>query len=399
MATWRDRIGMARFRTAAFHVGEAEREGGRRTVTHEYPLRDRPFVEDLGRQARAFPVDGYVLGPDYMTARDELLAALEEAGTGELVHPYYGTLRVMVQRFRVRESTRDGGLALFSIDFIETEDAPAFPSAAPVSGARVAAGADAAEAAATAEFLAEYDITDLPFAALESLTGAVAAAGEAMSRWLAPVVSGTQYLATLKRGTDALVLDAVSLVRSPLKVLGEFKGVLETLGTAPLTPRLGVAALLEAYGFTSTTPRPPATTATRRQERACYDAVLRLARTLTVVQAARLAPQVDHDSYDAAVALRDAIVAKVEEQAELAGDEGYPALSQLRADLVRAVPGEAADLPRLVRYTPSHTLPSLVLAHRLYGDLALEADLVTRNAVVRPGFVVGGAELEVLSRA
>ena len=43
-----------------------------------------------------------------------------------------------------------------------------------------------------------------------------------------------------------------------------------------------------------------------------------------------------------------------------------------------------------------HSVPQL-LAQRLYGSIDLEDDLVTRNGVARPGFVPGGAELEVLS--
>jgi prophage DNA circulation protein len=39
-----------------------------------------------------------------------------------------------------------------------------------------------------------------------------------------------------------------------------------------------------------------------------------------------------------------------------------------------------------------------VLAHRLYGDLAAETDLVARNRIPNPAFVPGGHPLEVLSR-
>ena len=69
---------------------------------------------------------------------------------------------------------------------------------------------------------------------------------------------------------------------------------------------------------------------------------------------------------------------------------------QLRADLMRAVPGEDSDLPRLGIVTPPAMVPSIVLAHRLYGDTDREADLVTRNRIPRPGFIRGGEPLEVL---
>jgi prophage DNA circulation protein len=400
MATWRDRIrGGASFRGVPFHVEVAELGGGRRTVRHEYPLRDVPYVEDLGRRARTFTVDAYVLGEDYLERRDALIAALETAGPGELVHPYYGTRRVAVGPFRVRESTADGGLARFSIDFEETAVSPPFPAAVPAGAVRVAAAADLADAAIGAGYLTSFRVAGVARSALTSLSGVLASAAAAMDEALAPFVRDTQQLAGMKRDLDALVLDADALVRQPVAVLGGLRDVIASLGTAPLTPSLGIRALLTAYGFAPSSSRPPSTTATRRQEQANWDALVRLFRTLAVVQAARLATAERFDSYDAAVAVRDAIGDRLDEQAELADDEGYAALLQLRADLVRAVPGEESDLPRLVRHTPAYTVPSLVLAHQLYGDVSLEADLVARNRVARPGFVPGGVELEVLARA
>jgi prophage DNA circulation protein len=106
----------------------------------------------------------------------------------------------------------------------------------------------------------------------------------------------------------------------------------------------------------------------------------------------------EFDSYDEAVAARDEITDLLDEQADEAADDTYPALMQLRADLVKAVPGEGADLPRLLAYTPPATVPSLVLAHRLYGDVTKELEVVARNKVRHPGFVTGGRELEVVSR-
>jgi prophage DNA circulation protein len=81
----------------------------------------------------------------------------------------------------------------------------------------------------------------------------------------------------------------------------------------------------------------------------------------------------------------------------LPGDTAFPALNQLRADLVRAVPGEDSGLARLVSYAPAFTVPSLVLAFQLYGDVTREADIVARNSIRHPGFVIGGRALEVLS--
>jgi prophage DNA circulation protein len=85
---------------------------------HEYPERDLPYAEDLGRKARVFKITGLVIGPDYMAQRDALLAACEQPGPGTLVHPYHGTMEVVCQACTYREETRAGGRASFSFTFM-----------------------------------------------------------------------------------------------------------------------------------------------------------------------------------------------------------------------------------------------------------------------------------------
>ena len=58
---WRSRLMPAKFRGARFHVDTGVRESGRRIVPHEFPKRDVPYAEDMGRRAREFTVRGYII--------------------------------------------------------------------------------------------------------------------------------------------------------------------------------------------------------------------------------------------------------------------------------------------------------------------------------------------------
>jgi prophage DNA circulation protein len=127
--------------------------------------------------------------------------------------------------------------------------------------------------------------------------------------------------------------------------------------------------------------------------------LLGLGQSLALAEAARLAPTADFESREEAIAVRDAIADGLDEQAEAAAtDSSFAALVDLRATLVRSVPGEDHALPRLLSHTPAYTVPSLVLAYRLYGDTASEADIIARNRIRHPGFIAGGEPLEILSR-
>jgi prophage DNA circulation protein len=381
--SWRDRMGPAKFRGVPFFVETSERGGGRRGVTHEYPFREVPFREDIGRKARTFPIEGYVVGENYFAARDALISALEAAGPGELVHPYHGTLRVAVVDFRVRESAADGGMAVFSVDFVETSAQPVQPTAAPDTASKVRTSAAAARAAVQTEFLARY----VPGALHTSITGALTSLSGAVDKLLTYSLMEKDSLASMKVQSAAFSSGISALVNVASDMFDTTANLFDGLD----------GGLLDLYRFDPGV-RPPATTSRRVQEQANFDAVQRMVQRLAVIRAAELALDATYDSYDAAVAARDALTVCLDEQADVAADDTYPSLLQLRADLVKAIPGENTDLPRLLAYTPQDTVPSLVLAHLLYGDVTLEADLLARNRVRHPGFVMGGQPLEVLSR-
>lgn len=394
LADGRELIG-ASFRGVPFFVEAADRDGGRRLVVHEFPLRDDPYVEDLGRRARSFRVDGYVVGDAYVRQRDELLAALEDSsGPGELVHPYFGVRRAVCANVAVREAIADGGMARISIEFVEAPAQGAAPTEETALPEQVAASADAAVVAAEAEFGSSYDASGLPSFALDSAETAFTNAAAALGAALAPVVHDTQELAALNGQLHVLTAEASALVRAPAEILGAFRSTITGLAeTAAGAPGDMVDALLEAYAA-DLGPPAPATTATRQRERANQDALTGALRQLLAIEAARLVPEVAFESIDEATAARDRIAAILEELAAAAGDTMYPALVTLRADLVRAVPGDAT-FARIITVEQRAPIPSLLLAYRLYGSVEKEPDIVTRNRAPHPGFVSG--ELEVLS--
>lgn len=116
---WRDRLLPASFRGVEFKVDTAGKAGGRRGVTHEFPKRDTPSDEDLGRRAKRWAVSGYVIGPDYDLQADALEEALNREGHGMLVHPTMGQMLVRCDVYTRGERRTEGGMATFDMTFIE----------------------------------------------------------------------------------------------------------------------------------------------------------------------------------------------------------------------------------------------------------------------------------------
>jgi prophage DNA circulation protein len=407
--TWRSKLGRvsvgegdkrrelvgARFRGVKFFVDAVERTGGRRIVVHEFPGRDEPYVDDHGRRARTFPVEAYVIGADYLAERDALLEALEDhKGPGELLHPYHGRRKVICGAVSVRESSADGGIARFAIEFTEApaQSVAAYVEADPAGKVKVSS---TAAAVATSAALEEpFSITGLASYAIESAEIAVATAAEALGDALRPIVYETQELARLDSQIRLLVLDVSSLARAPLDAL---LGFAEVLAGLTVTIADSPGDVLDALVDAATVDLGAGvleTTAGRIQERANQVALHAAIRRTFAIEAARLAPDVTFDSHEEAIATRDALADLLDEQAAIADDTAYPALIQLRADLVRAIPGDA-ELARIVTIERRTAVPSLVLAYQLHGSVEGEADIISRNGIRHPGVISG--TLRVLS--
>ena len=385
----------ASFRGVAFHVETSERTGGRRTVKHEFPQRDDPYVDDMGRQARVFRVNGYVLGDDFAKQRDALISALEDqAGPGELVHPYYGAKRAICSGFTFSDARDDGGMSLFAIDFEETPVQPTAPTEAPDLPGVVDASSDDALGAVQGDFEGTYDVDGMPSFSLESASRVLTDMSEALGEALAPIIESTQEMAKLTQQIEIIVAQASALVREPAEILTAFRDTLavlvDTVAGAP-------GSVLQAFSAAYTADTGPVvleTTATREQERANQLALDAALRRILAIEAARLAPLAEFESIDYAISVRDQIIEMLDEQAETASDDVFPFLIQLRADVVRAVPSQAT-LAREITMEQRTAIPSLLLTYQLYGSVENEDDVLARNGVRDPRFVSG--TLRVLS--
>lgn len=386
----------ASFRGATFFVEESSRSGGRRTVTHEFPQRDDPFVEGLGRRARKFPMTGYVIGDGYLVKKEALLTALEADGVGQLVHPYYGTRRAICDTYTVREAIAGAGMATFQLDFLEAPVQTLVPVQAPDSVGKMASSANAARTAVKAELAEKFSPLGMPAFGLASAETALKTASAALTARLGPIITTTQELASLNSQAALITAQAAALVRAPDTILDLFGGAITSLvATSLAAPGAMLAALTAVYDDITTLP-VRLLTATRIREAANLDALSGALRRVAVIEASRLAPTVPYVSTDDAGAARDLVASRLDEQALGAGDTAYPVLVTLRSDLLRAVPGTAV-LARVVDTSRRTAIPSILLTYQLYGSVDLEADVIARNpaATRHPGFVAGA--LRVLS--
>lgn len=265
---WRDQLQNGKFRDAEFLTEAVENDIGRRTALHEYPLRDKPFAEDMGKKAREFVVECFVIGDDYMSLRDKLIAALEKQGAGTLVHPYWGNQNVQVLKCRVRESSDEGRMARFSITFAE-----AGQNETPAENADTAAvvnnKVDAGINAGISDFSKVFSVAKMPeFVATDAVT--------TINSALDVVAKAPAALASV----NAIRANVATAVNDPLTLAQNMTGAIAQVSDLPTLKKLAT--------FGNDLATIAKTTASRTQQANNQQAIVALVRTASVLETARL---------------------------------------------------------------------------------------------------------------
>jgi len=375
VSDWRPKhAAPATFRGVPFWVDTGNQGGGRGVVAHEIPgSEDPPYAEDNGKKKRSFSVEGYVLGTEYETARDNLLTALEQRGPGELVHPYFGTRRVALDTYGMKQVRTEGGRAIFTMEFIETSAEATSPNVKTDTHADAVQSVTSARRAAQSAFTAVHS-GDRFTSELNALNNVVSLASSALSK----IAAAPAALAAFARiGEIAVTVGRIDALFSQLE------GVAATLSDPS-------AFLFQFLGFVPGV-RPLGSSQQKLVEQVNYDATVVYTQRAVIFSASSVLVDQVFTSYDDANAARDTLLDALDAHLEAVTDDSFADLLNLRASLVAAVPD--VDLPRLREVSPPVVLPSLVLAQRIWGNVDLELDLVARNHVRHPGFVSGPLEV------
>ena len=367
--SWRDSLQPASFRGVAFKTFGTQARIGRRNVLHQYPFRDKPYLEDLGRDASEYKIDGYVIQNkgnqfNYFQERDTLMDALMARGAGTLVHPSLGEINVAVSgRVSVEENfAQEGGIAKFSMVFVEagtnqnpTEEDNPLSLVGGVVGEVLDRVMDT--------FGEGFSVEDMPgFAVLSAIQSVqtqanmiVAAVTSIQGAVLATVNSAVTYVQTLRDSVIDIIDTPCDVARvlvdgynSFMGIIGEFgetitgnvlgscSGRLISSNPPAATGVVGRSAVLAALALTRfgeplDTPSPspyggrlpavPLTTEVRVKQAANQIAIVNAARTAAIATAAQIGIRGEYESYDDAMGVLENILDALDAHLLKLGDE------------------------------------------------------------------------------
>lgn len=231
--------GEGSFRNVPFLVYKEQRErGGRNIVKREYPLRESGGADDLGPKLPAFTFTVIVQGDDAQAQRKALRDALYAPGAGELIHPDYGTLNVLIDSFESRYNVSEQRVVEFTISATPQANDTA-PQMQNDTAAMLATKAGGGLNSVFNTLADGWAVVSDNLHDLQAMADTVSEKIDALENTVSSV-GIMQDISAFAASFSAMKGNITALITSPLRMAQQFAGVFSGLIALPSLPSLSL---------------------------------------------------------------------------------------------------------------------------------------------------------------
>lgn len=399
-AAWKAGFLQASFRRIEFFIEGHTYNGGRRNKQHIFPERDNTENEDLGLAPRKYKLSAYISGPDYFQQRDALRNALESGGPGTLVHPYLGTKRVVVDGdYSMTETVTEGCVARFDITFAE-DVLDDITFTVTNTQQTIVSSTQALFDAMTEDFVDGYTIETATSTGLQDALAAVAKITDIIqkAKKIANTVADFQRkIANIKGKIAAYTLNAAQLMDNLIPVIDFGNNPFDLV--VPIVTSKAKKSFDEIRQIVQRVSEPLTVTPIEVSGAADYPskqiqtamAIIAIGSGASTISAIVFktieeAQQIQNDLF----AMMDTLIDQ-----ELLSDTVYEAVMDVKTAVAKDIDQRVRELDRVVNYTLPETCSSLFLSNEIYGDLSREQEIIDRNNIAHPMFIIPIAPVKV----
>jgi|GEM_PF-3190252 len=351
-----------------FFVDSSSDTFGRRGQSYEYPLGERVSFKDLGRKARKFSVEGYLIGTDQVGQSNAMAALAESPEPGMLVHPMYGPQMVSCISLETKaEYKKEIRVTRLTFEFVEAALSMAPYSAGVAVSVVFAAGMSAVAASQQTATWAPVS-RDVTTAAGLSV---------ALARQIAPA-------------TDEASFDAIDRLHwqddTGEQVSATFAGV-----TAPMSDGTATVRRIQTDAASRLRNWNADVVAAQTGASPSVEAMIVTARLALINDFALVSAQTSYSTIKDAITDLDFVMAVYDEEEDIAARRGddvlVSAIRTARANAAAAILSRNIRLPGVASTDVDGLWPSVVVAGKLYFDGKRYRDVESYNPQMNPYFI------------
>lgn len=388
----------------SFEVTDSSLSFGRRTVVHDYPQRDMPYVEDLGRATNKITLNGFIIGVDYIEKAKRLIKKIESSSKSNeaklLVHPWLGSLRVIPTDIPSLSWNTTKRIATFSFTFTEAGEKPkaTYSLSGAISNLRQRAEelANKVMPVETINLIQDHidDVKSVAndiFASLkESQFGVLAGITTNMDLQVKQFWSSLEAGAKQKARLQFLkTLSVAGLIGVDLNWTDLTKSSIKETANKTLKGSAPVIATPETVGAVTTSAMAVEAFKTSTRVMMLSNAVgaSSFLKSATNVNAEGTQKQ---DTDESLLGVRNNLLTALESEMILQGVDNsdlYETLSDTFASVYQGFNALIDSDAVTEKVTLNESTPALVLAYDKYGDSSRVDEISSRNGIVNPLFL------------
>jgi prophage DNA circulation protein len=391
---WLKTLWAASYKGVPFFVERDNEGGSRRIVEHEFPMRDEPFLEDLGEGVRRYRVTAYCVGNSADANASSVMSICATRGAGILVLPTHGPILVKCLEFeRDRDKDKHGYIA-HNLRFSRDGASHSLISTAILSNATFIAVDNLATQVAST-FVGNLLTNLMPDFVIDAavnglLDGVATIDALRTSSPVDLVVSAAQRneLFALYDAIPALIADPDTRSEAPTRLVAAMRAV--SAGIDPAVAIRSIEDVMQALPAPREIVSSSYATPRRYAEAVNAEEAARVVRLATIGAYAEAVAQAPLSDRQAALTIRGNVVEYLDAELEsISATEHrlFQEITAVRDAAVNYLSLAIIDLAPVRNVDANQSMPALYWAWRFYKDPNRAMEIVNRNRVADPAFI------------
>jgi prophage DNA circulation protein len=394
------------FKGIPIRIDSGSIAGGRKFAKKEFPNRDTQTIDDLGLRPRAYTLQ-IVVAPrttvsggvtltqqDYFNYRDSLLAAIEDKGPGELIHPLYGRVpNVVATTYALSEDFTDFGRSRITVTF-EVSNDTGVPRETITALSQLTQANEAVTAAVNTDVTENYEVST-------KFKGNFGDAADKITQIVNSTIDATSFLGAeadkineFNSFIGELSADVNTLVLAPSELATSINNIFSNVDGLFGTVENTAKAFNGLFGFGGNDESAVTPTTAGLEQRQQNRAVLNGAINAQALGYAYInVSQIVFDNVREVEAAADELEVQYQSVVESgSSNEVISAITDMRVIVQQFFDEQKTTVKQIVSvYT--NTIPARVLSYQYYGESESADEIIGLNNISDVSFVSGDVEI------
>jgi prophage DNA circulation protein len=371
------RLPQASWRGKRFYYIESTINGGRKTVTHEYPDTNVRYVEDLGKIEKTYNIEAVINSNVSFSVRDGFLKVLEEGGLGKLVHPAFGSKDVVLKSYSMIDSTSSLGIAKFSLVF-EEASLNKFPKTTKGNKGFLANLKSKILGDAEGKFDAAWQSVKKAKEVFDSANASLSNFANELKRVASLVQGSLDTFSDFTTSINEIIDGTRSLIQTPSILASKIKSSFNNLSVAFNRSRDLFDVLTNFFGYDGSDQVANGNSANQKQIKSNQQQLAQIFQVSALSLAYDAAANIDYQTQDELLEVISKLEDGFNKLPANIDRELYRDLLQMRIEAQNVFNNLSISLPKISNFQTQKTSLN-VLVYSLYGDLSKKEQINNLN--------------------